>query len=247
MSGFISLAENLSKDFEIYSKENIKLPLKKTYKISYPEESFLIKSSARKAALKSIKSIGFNKVAFDTRRIDQENERNPRTNLQYWHRSQEFIDEESFKKINAFSRLTSILNKIKEDYGKHPEYFNSYARVLDESLNRIIKIKNNELDIFRPQLNYLEQLLFARYRLSLDNIEKYSEDKLYDTILKKDEDLAKNGKIISTNKNNNQDGFNKTTQENIINAIFGSSNMRPNGEKIVERTITITIRDEVKE
>jgi hypothetical protein len=77
-------------------------------------------------------------------------------------------------------------------------------------------------------------------------------------ILDKDEDLLKRGaylyrtndsdlqKSSGTNQNMVVDGK-ASTQENIINAIFGNSDFRRNGEKKVQRTITITITDEAKD
>jgi len=118
-----------------------------------------------------------------------------------------------------------------------------------------LRIKQGDLDIFRPQLAYLEQLVFMRYRLSLDNINKMSSDELKERILKKDENLKKRGtfnkitggKTKPPGKDLAKDGNGAVTQEAIINAIFGNNNFRRDGEKNVTRTITITISDEVKD
>ncbi len=53
--------------------------------------------------------------------------------------------------------------------------------------------------------------------------------------------LQKQAPAISNNKQINND----STQNAIINAIFGNNNIRKDGEKTVERTITITIKDSV--
>ena len=45
----------------------------------------------RVEAIKSSVNKPLTKIAFDTRRIDQENDYNPRQNLQYYHRSEPFI------------------------------------------------------------------------------------------------------------------------------------------------------------
>jgi hypothetical protein len=75
------------------------------------------------------------------------------------------------------------------------------------------------------------------------------------TILEKDEALLKRGTfveqtggLIKNNNSSNQiviDG--NSTPKNIIEAIFGNNEFRRDGEKKVQRTITISITDEVKE
>lgn len=64
----------------------------------------------RKAALCSLESgQGFNKVAFDTRRIDQETEYNPRRGLQNYNRSEAFITEAIAQKVKNFAKLRRVL------------------------------------------------------------------------------------------------------------------------------------------
>jgi len=105
------------------------------------------KRSARQSVLDNIifnivsakEDAGFKKVAFDTRRTDQETERNPRSNLQYWHRSAEFIDSEDQKKVVTFAKLIKPLTTIREKFGNQPEYHNSYSRILLETVERTLK------------------------------------------------------------------------------------------------------------
>jgi len=259
LDGCVDLVGQLMSDFVKLSKNKSAIPQKRIYKIASSAESPAIVSSARMAAFAAISNrIPIKKYAFDTRRTNQEDERNPRSNLQYWSRSQQYIDEEDQKRLEAFARLISPLDGIKNKYGNHPEYFQSFARKLHESVKGVLKVKESDLDIFRPQLDYLEQLLYARYRLSLEDLTKMGSGAVEERLLSKDEDLLKRGSFINITgdqEDNNQKHANKVmlkdgdktglTQESIVNAIFGNNKLRREGEKTVERTITITIRDEV--
>jgi hypothetical protein len=242
-------------DYIDYIDTNGYIPSEKKYKIISSDEGRMVKQAAREAALENLIPSPMVKLAFDTRRIDQESTRNPRTNLQYWHRAQQFIEEADENKLKTFTKLANLLTKLKSRFGTSPEWFESYARQLYDNVNRIIRIKEGDLDIFRPQLAYLEQLIYARYRLSMENIDKFSDENLQNCILAKDEpligrnnylkevisddDIKKDSKIV-------KDSLEKNTQESIINAIFGSNNnIRRDGERSVERIITISIRDNV--
>lgn len=259
LDGCVNLVGKLMSDFVTLSKTKSAIPAKRVYKIASSVESSEIASSARKAAFSSIlNGMSIKKYAFDARRTDQDADRNPRSNLQYWSRSQQYIDEEDQKRLEAFARLISPLEGIKNKFGNHPEYFQSFARKLHESVKSVLKVSESDLDIFRPQLDYLEQLLYARYRISLEDLTKMGSDTLRERLLSKDEDLLKRGSFLNVTgdqEDNNQKHANKVmvkdgdktglTQESIVNAIFGNNKLRREGEKSVERTITITIRDEV--
>lgn len=242
-------------DFTEFAASNNTPPSNFTYKINSADEGSDIHRQARLAAYASFEK-PLIKNAFDTRRINQETDRNPRTNLQYWHRTDPFIDDTDKSKLNTFAKLFNMLDNTKKKLGTQPEWFESYTRQLHDNVHRILRVKQADLDIFRPQLSYLEQLIYARYRLSMEDIEKLSEDELRDKILAKDEGLIGRNNYLKettgTDENNSnslkitKDGLTKTTQESIINAIFGADgSFRKDGEKNVERTITITIRDNV--
>lgn len=239
------LNEKMAEDFISYSGDNLAMPSKLQYNVGIGGDFSSLRSS-RLAVLASYKPKGFVKQAFDTRRVDQEHSRNPRSNLQYWHRSQEFIEAEDQRRIDIFAKLLDPLEQIKQKYGTHVEYFDSYSRVLHDAVNRVLRIKEADQDIFRPQLNYLEQLLFARYRLDLEKLEKSSKQELEHIIISRDEKLLKRGTLspipVGINKNGDE-----TVGTNIVNAIFGNNEFRRHGEKSVTRTITITITDKVDE
>lgn len=254
----INLLSEVVDDYIDYIDTNGYVPSEKSYKITSLEESRMVKQAARQAAFDNIsinKESPLIKLAFDTRHIDQEKSRNPRTNLQYWHRAQQFIDENDEKKLKTFARLANLLTNLKKTFGSSPEWFESYSRQLYDNVHRIIRVKEADLDIFRPQLSYLEQLIYARYRLTMENIEKYSDKQLQDCLLSKDESLigrnnylkeVKADEELSSNTIVKNTSTDQTTQESIINAIFGAnSNFRKDGERTVSRTITIKITDEV--
>jgi hypothetical protein len=262
----IELLDKLTDDF-VHSVKTGVVPATRTYQISVSEDT-RVRQSAREAALESIipcmisklaSDVGQNqitKVAFDTRRVDQEGTRNPRKNLQYWHRSDQFIEEEDEKKLKTFAKLAKVLTKMKTELGTSPEWFESYSRQLYDNVSRILRVKEADMDIFRPQLSYLEQLIFARYRLSMENLEKLSSEEIQDKILAKDEELIGRSAYLKETRGEDENvnsirikdaNGQPLTQDSIIQAIFGSGSLRKDGEKTVERTITITLRDNVIE
>jgi hypothetical protein len=201
---------------------------------------------------------GQRKVAFDTRRVDQEAGRIPRSNLQYWHRTDPFVEEKDEKKLQSFARLMKVMDELRQDFGSEPEWFESYARVLYDAVHRILRIKQADLEIFRPQVSYLEQLVYARYRLTMSDLATMPEEHLRRVVLSKDEVLMKRGDYLRRTGIVKSDGEKKddpklvvdgnggkSTQEALINAIFGNDNLRRDGERSVERVITITVRDNV--
>lgn len=255
LDGQIILLEKMSSEYDEYIEMGFDYcPNQSVYKIQSRDEDLSIARKARVAALSEF-SMPIRKVAFDTRRIDQKNQRNPRTNLQYWHRADAFIDAEDEGKLSRFARLMRILDDIKKEFGTEPEWFESYARVLYDNVHRILRIKQGDLDIFKPQLSYLEQLIDARYRLSMEDLESLSNDMLKERILSKDESLLKRGFYLKETGLVSK-GDEKTAAKKVINgntelsdnlakAIFGT--FRQPGERKVERTITIKICDSVVE
>jgi hypothetical protein len=291
LDGLASLLNKVANNYLSLSQDNkVICENKQTYNIISRDESYSILSKARQAALESFASNKNQlvKIAFDTRRINQETDRNPRINLQYWNRSDEFISDEDQNKINILSKLVEPLNELKNKFGSEPDWHESYSRFLYDAVNRILRVKQADKEYFGPQMAYLEQLLDARYRLSLEKINKMATNELKDVILRKDETLQKKGlylpepiiiKDSSLPMNNvvngdsnltnailiqnalsnlmqqnalmasaqKKDGEEKITPDNVSNAIFGQNTLRRSGEKEVERTITITIRDKVVE
>ena len=191
--------------------------------------------------------VGFTKVAFDTRRIDQETEFNPRRGLQNYNRSQAFVSEAMSQKIRNFSRLRDILSSLKEVYGKTPEWQDSNARVLLTTLNHGLRtfIKDGDYTETQPatgSFNYIEELLHVRYRLTFDDLIKMGEDELKQVILSRDEELIHRdgGRDLAITKSN----VSSQTYDSLLNKLFDvrASTDHPD----IERTVTITIRDTIR-
>ncbi len=245
------IATNFDKFVEVGANE---IPREQIYKIACDEESPMINRNARKAALSVFKECSIKKVAFDVRRIDQELDRNPRTNLQNWHRSDAFIENADQKKIEVFGKLFHSLGEIKASFEREPGWHESYARQLYDQVERALRVKLGDVDIYRPQFLYLEQLIYDRYRISFEELIRLEKNAIKHKILEKDENLLKRGAFLyhtsateelnkkSSEKIGIKTGDIQTTQEALIKAIFGNDN----GKK-GSKTITITIKNDFEE
>ncbi len=190
------------------------------------------------------------KLAFDTRRIDQQNVYNPRRNLQYYHRSDPFIQKDSAEKIKTFFKLKTAADSLKEDFQGDPDYLDSYLRILNATLDRTLRIDQKDFDFFKPQMDYLEELLYLRYRLKHEDIIRLNEKELRNIILDKDERLLH--KTIYAQYNNG--GMNKTSaqpnqvmvkgSDPLIEKLFGDVKASAENRE-VERSVTITIKDKL--
>lgn len=254
-SGNAILLEKIATNFDKFVDSGAKeIPREQIYKVECDEESPRIDRNARKAALSVFKEGSIKKVAFDVRRIDQELDRNPRTNLQNWHRSDAFIENADQKKIEVFGKLFHSLGEIKDSFEREPGWHESYARQLYDQVERALRVKLGDVDIYRPQFVYLEQLIYDRYRISFEELGRLEKTAIKHKILEKDESLLKRGAYIyATNTAKNIDksssvnvktGDNvQTTQEALIKAIFGGDT----GGKKGSKTITITIKNDFEE
>lgn len=150
---------------------------------------------SRVAALSSVvRSSGLTKTAFDTRRIDQNTQYNPRRNLQYYIRGPSFIDSQDESKIESFGKLKAVVASIKDEFIGEPEWFDSYASDLDHILEKIFYVADGKnFDFSVSAIQHLEQVLDTRYRLSLEDINKATHDSLRKIIIHKDERLEKSG------------------------------------------------------
>jgi len=251
----IQVIQELTNDF-VECVNGKEVPESKGYSVTASREGGLVRLAAREAAYGKIVPTPLVKMAFDTRRVNQETDRNPRKNLQYWHRSDPFVSEDDEVKLNTFAKLAKVLNKMKETLGTSPEWFESYSRQLYDNVYRIIRVKEADMDIFRPQVSYLEQIVYARYRLTLDDVDNFSEEALEKKILAKDEELVGRSKylkatqpepeVVKTSEVQHTAPM-ALTQASFIDAIFGTGSLVKGGDKSVERTITITLRDNVIE
>jgi hypothetical protein len=156
----------------------------------------------RKTGLENL-SKGLTKVAFDTRRIDQDTEFNPRRGLLHYHRSEKFISDALESRIKAFSKLAKLLDQLKLEYGREPEWQDSYIRTLTSSVHKGLRTDQLDGDYSETQpsmasLAYLEELMFVRYRLTPEDLLTMSESNLRQTLLNKDDILLSIGADISS-------------------------------------------------
>lgn len=235
-----------------------------TENLSSRQSSFALRKEAFSQNVPMVKN------AFDTRRINQETDYIPRRGLQNYHRSEKFVSEAISKKIEGFTRLKITLDKLKLQYGKSSEWQDSYTRVLASAIDKGLRTDQSDGDFSDAQpsmgsLDYLEELMYVRYRLSADNLLTMSDDELCQHILSKDEVLVRQGGNNFTNfqvvpsdvSKFSYDGMvdrmlatmaqvmtsYKPPQQddNLTNKLFGSlDNLKG------ERTVTITIKNSKK-
>lgn len=204
----------------------------------------------RKVALDSYSSgQGFTKLAFDTRRVDQETQYIPRRGLQNYQRSEAFLSEAISQKIKNFAKLRNALNNLKEVYGKEHEWQDSNARVLLATLDNGLRTEAQDGDFVVSQpgvgsFDYIEELLNVRYRLTFDDLTKMGEADLQRVILAKDEDLVH--KDVAAALHITKSDVGSQTYDTLMEKLFG--NVRATKENPeVERTVTITIKDKFVE
>lgn len=222
----------------------------------------------RKRGLDYIISSGLIKNAFDTRRIDQETTYNPRRGLQNYHRSEPFVSENMLAKIKGFSKLSTVLDQIKSEYGREPEWQDSYVRVLSAAVHKGLRTIQADGDYSDAQpsmasLAYLEELMYVRYRLTPDSLVTMADHDLRNAILSKDE-LLTNGGICSTVSPIIPSDVSKYSYDNMLEKVLSSvaqviSQMKPQDDLTsklfdikatsdspdVERTVTINIKDKI--
>jgi hypothetical protein len=202
----------------------------------------------RKAGFESISNKnGFKKLAFDTRRIDQEVQYNPRRGLQNYHRSEQFITEATSQKLKNFGKLRRVLESLKEEFGKEAEWQDSYARVLLSTLDKGLRIKEQDGDFSDAQpsmgsLDYIEELLHVRYRLTFDDLSNKSEKELKKVILSKDEELIR--KDVNHALQITKQDVGEKTYNDLVEKLFGGIKATKENPE-VERTVTITIKDKI--
>jgi|SRR5271165_6063729 len=155
------------------------------------------------------------KNAFDTRRINQDTDFNPRRNLQHYHRSEPFITKDAAEQLKTFFKLKTAVDSIKEDFIGDSDWLDSYARILSTALDRTLRVEQKDMDFFQPQMDYLNEMLYLRYRIKDDDISKMSETELKSIILNRDEKLF-HKQIFAKYKNNE---IKKETLQEPVNNI----------------------------
>lgn len=200
----------------------------------------------RKVAMESVFSEhGFTKLAFDTRRIDQETEYNPRRGLQNYNRSEAFISEGTAQRVKNFAKLRNVLNGMKQVYGKEHEWQDSNARVLLAAVDSGLRTGINDGDFATNQpglgsFDYLDELINVRYRLSHDDLTRLGEADLKKIIMSKDEELLH--KDVQQALEITKTDVARQGYDALMDKLFDGCHASAD-QPDVERTITITIRD----
>lgn len=188
---------------------------------------------------------GFTKVAFDTRRIDQEVDINPRRNLQNYNRSEAFLSEATAQKLINFAKLRVALVELQDVHGKEREWQDSNARVLLSTLDKGLRTMQKDGDYTSSQpgvgsLAYIEELLHVRYRLSFDDLQSLGSAELKKVILSKDENLIRRN--VNEALEITKADVSSQTYDTLMERLFGSVRASKENPE-VERTVTITIKD----
>lgn len=196
------------------------------------------------------------KVAFDARKFNSETDFHPRRGLQNYQRSESFISNALSNKIFTIKKLKDVLEKIKSEFITYPEYQDSYCRILLNTVNNVLRenIKDNEFSENQQSagsFNYLEEILFARYRLTLENIANLSENDLKQNLLNKDE-ILKHKEILAPSLQSNAADpiinravIQANSYNDLLNKLFDVKATAEN--KNVKRTVSITIEDSIVE
>lgn len=202
----------------------------------------------RKAGLAAHAS-GFKKLAFDTRRIDQETEYNPRRGLQNYNRSEAFLSQALGEKLKGFAKLRGVLEDLKKEFGKEHEWQDSNARVLLSTLDKGLRTieKDGDYAVSQPaqgSLDYIEELLHVRYRLITDDLTKMADKDLRRVILSKDEEMTR--KDVNQALEITKSDVASQTYDTLMDKLFGNVRATKDNPE-VERTVTITIKDKFVE
>lgn len=186
------------------------------------------------------------KQAFDTRYINQSTDFNPRRNLQYYQRSEQFIDSKISEQIKRFFKIKTAADDIQQEFLGEPDWLDSFTRILCNAVNQTLRIEQKDFDYSRGQLEYLDELLYVRYRLRSEDIESMSQHELRNIILNKDEKLVRKSIFINYKNDLSKSGnsANQPVQDILMEKLFG--NVKANKDnKEVERSVTITIKDSI--
>ena len=213
-----------------------------TEQVSSRKQARLLRTAALQT---TISGKGFNKVAFDTRKLDQETEYNPRRGAQNYQRSEAFITEAIAQKVKNFAKLRKVLLSLKEVYGREHEWQDSNARVLLTTIDNCLRTVAQDENFSTTQpgtgsFDYIEELLNVRYRLNIDNLSSMGEADLKKVIIAKDEELTRKDvkqALEITKQDVSAQGY-----DSLMNKLFDGCRASAENPDI-ERTITITIRD----
>ena len=188
------------------------------------------------------------KVAFDTRRVNQNLDFNPRRNLQYYQRSEPYMDAQTADKVQLFFKVKIAADLIREQFLGEPDWLDSHTRILCNALDETLRIDQKDFDYSYSRLGYLEELLYVRYRLRPEDILRHSQDELRDIFFKKDERLVHRGVFVNykqdLTKKGNPEVLASSDLDLLVDRLFGNTKISKDN-KDVERSVHITIRDRI--
>ena len=196
------------------------------------------------------------KQAFDTRRINPEIQFNPRRNLQNYIRSEAFIDNDLSHSINSLFKLKNVVDLIKNNFQNDPNWLDSNCRILSSTIDRVLRTEQKDFDFAKPQFDYLNELLYLRYRINSSDLDSLSEDELKKIILSKDEKLSKSAlynkynmikQTAQSNELTSHSSTNliqKTNEESFLNKLFETVSASKDAPER-QKSITITINDKI--
>lgn len=204
----------------------------------------------------AVEGPGITKVAFDTRRINSETTVNPRRNLQNYQRSEPFISPEISEKIKNLFKVKVAADLIKEQFIGDPDWLDSNSRILCNSIDNTLRVEQKDYDFFKPQFDYLDELLYLRYRLASSDIERLPEEEIKNVLLSRDEKLMHKSLYANYRPKEpmskvsdqplpivKQPSF--VQEDSLMEKLFG--NIKANKEnKNVKRSINITIADSIE-
>lgn len=203
----------------------------------------------RRYAFKKALGASIVKVAFDTRRVDQEKDYISRRGLQNYNRSDEFITQANVNKIRSLKKLKSVLDSLKSQYVGDKAWQDSYCRVLLDTIDKALRTEQKDGDFTDAQpgvgsFDYIEEMLFVRYRIELSSIPAMSEAALKTELIKKDPELGNPdvNDLISIDKGD----VGKESYDTLLEKLFGGVRATKENPE-VERTVTITIKDKFVE
>lgn len=190
------------------------------------------------------------KEAFDTRRINQNTEFNPRRNLQYYQRSEPYITDSTAEKIKLFFKVKLAADDLRQEFIGEPDWLDSFTRILCNAVDQTLRVDQKDFDYSQGQLDYLTELLYVRYRLRPEDINKLSQHELRNVFINKDERLLRRSVFVNykdgLNKNSDLNKNTSTHGDSLADKLFGD--VKATSEhKNVKRSVTITIDDSIVE
>lgn len=198
---------------------------------------------------------GMVKIAFDTRRINSETQVNPRRNLQNYQRSEPYITPEISNKIKSLFKVKTAADLIKQQFIGDPDWLDSNSRILCNAVDNALRVEQKDYDFFKSQFDYLDELLYLRYRLASTDIENMAEEEIKNILLGRDEKLMHKSLFA---KYTPKDPISKVSEQpipivkqpsyiqedSLMEKLFGNVKATSDNPSI-KRTISITIDDQI--